>query len=153
MPSIDTTTHIRPSTEYDLPVMVNLLALLGYPHTENSLLQNVNAIRARGGEIFVAENKQGVVGCISGILDVRLAEGLKGEIVSLVVDKSARCQGIGRCLVNAAEQWLLKTTPHIQLRANTLRRDAHRFYTSLEYAEVKTQKVFNKKCPSRSSMV
>ncbi|NYS61246.1 hypothetical protein [Vreelandella salicampi] len=71
----------------DLQTLVLLMAQLGYDHSEKTLLDNIVALREKGGEVFVAEVAGTVRGCVSAIIDVRLAEGVKGEIVSLVVSE------------------------------------------------------------------
>ncbi|MBN0986691.1 hypothetical protein [Amphritea pacifica] len=62
-----------------------LMKQLGYDHTMDSLAANVRRVKTCEGEVFVAEVNGKVVGVISAIMDVRLAEGVSGEIVSLVV--------------------------------------------------------------------
>lgn len=68
----------------DLQTLILLMAQLGYDHSEKTLLDNIVAVREKGGEVFVAKVAGKVRGCVSDIIDVRLAEGVKGEIVSLV---------------------------------------------------------------------
>lgn len=101
-------------------------------------------MRAQGGEVLVAELGGVVVGCINAIIDIRLAEGKSGEIVSLVVSEGHRGMGIGKALVKTAESWLSSRCDNIRVRANAIRRDAHEFYRSLGYQEIKSQKVFTK---------
>jgi GNAT superfamily N-acetyltransferase len=85
-----------------------------------------------------------VVGCVGAIIDARLAAGVNGEIVSLVVLEPFRGRGIGKRLVEVAEAWLAAFVGRIRVRANTRRVDAHRFYADAGYQEVKTQKIFQK---------
>ena len=128
----------------DISSLVDLMAQLGYEHSTKSLLKNLDAVRGAGGEVFVCEISGMVCGCVSAILDARLAAGLNGEITTLVVDKDHRGQGLGRGLVGHAETWLEQRVPSIRIRANTIRQDAHRFYESLGYSLSKTQAVFKK---------
>jgi len=134
----------RKFKESDIKNTVELMAQLGYEHTEESLAHNIEAVRSAGGEIFVAELSGLVCGCVSAILDIRLAAGVNGEIVSLVVDESSRGKGIGKGLVISAEEWLKKRTPNIYIRANVIREEAHLFYKELGYSLSKTQAVFKK---------
>ncbi|MDQ7730745.1 GNAT family N-acetyltransferase [Halomonas sp. SpR8] len=92
------------------------MAQLGYDHSEESLSANISAVREQGGEVFVAEVAGSVRGCVSAIIDVHLAEGVKGEIVSLVVSEAARGQGLGKGLVLEAEKWLSGKVSAIRLR-------------------------------------
>ena len=85
-----------------------------------------------------------VYGCICAIFDIRLAAGINGEIVSLVVDSSARGMGVGKGLVAKAESWLRQRTNRLRVRANSVRSEAHSFYESLGYSLSKTQSVFTK---------
>jgi GNAT superfamily N-acetyltransferase len=137
----------EPVLESDFPRLVTLLAQLGYNLDEAEIAKNVGAIRKHGGEVFVARMRGDVVGCVGAIIDVRLAGGLNGEIVSLVVLESMRGRGIGKRLVDVAEAWLAAFVSRIRLRANARRVDAHRFYTDAGYQEEKTQKVFQKRLP------
>ena len=120
------------------------MGLLGYEHSSDSINQNIIAVRKAGGEVFVAELSGEVCGCVSAILDIRLAEGIKGEIVSLVVNKKSRGTGIGKGLVNEAEKWLSDKAPQIRVRANTIRKSAHEFYKLMGYSFLKSQTVLRK---------
>lgn len=128
----------------DIGDLIYLMAQLGYPHDASSLMSNIQLVRQQGGEVWVVEINSKVCGCISAIIDVRLAEGKKGEIVSLVVEESARGHGVGKGLVRHAEAWLSERVEYIRLRANTKREDAHLFYESLGYKRVKSQTIFDK---------
>jgi GNAT superfamily N-acetyltransferase len=68
-----------------------------------------------------------------------LAEGMFGEILSLVVSKDHRGSGIGTCLIKNAESWLKPQATKLRIRANSIRLKAHKFYKSLVYIEIKTQ--------------
>ncbi len=120
------------------------MAQLGYEHSEESLAKNISAVRGSGGEVFVAELSGRVCGCVSAIIDVRLAAGTNGEIVSLVVDEASRGRGVGKGLVSTAENWLKDHTNVIRIRANVIREQAHEFYKNLGYSLSKTQVVFSK---------
>lgn len=138
-------TIYRKYTHQDAQALVMLMAQLGYDHSEESLSANISAVREQGGEVFVAEVAGNVRGCVSAIIDVRLAEGIKGEIVSLVVSEEARGQGLGKGLILEAEKWLSGKVSVIRVRANALREQSHLFYESLGYSKEKTQAVLLKK--------
>ena len=129
----------------DLDTIVQLMSQLGYNHDQQSLAQNITAVRTAGGEVFVAEANHQVCGCIAAIIDIRLAEGRVGEVVSLVVDESARGHGVGKGLMYTAERWLQPRTDTIRIRANAIRKEAHRFYKNLGYENTKTQVIFSKR--------
>lgn len=134
----------RPYTTRDMGSVQLLMEQLGYCLTTSELERNIDAIRQKGGEVIVAESGGDVVGCISVLLDARLAEGVYAEIVSLVVLEKCRGEGIGKALVERAEEWAKNRVVKIRVRANSVRKEAHSFYKSLGYTEVKTQKVLTK---------
>ncbi len=105
---------------------------------------NIQEIKNRGGAVFVAEVNGRVVGSICSVIDARLAEGVYGELVSLIVSEKFRGTGVGKGLVEVGEQWIGKRATRIRVRANEIRSDAHDFYKHLGYRESKTQKVFIK---------
>jgi len=134
----------RPALEKDLTALAVLITELGYETTPTMMEARIAEIRANQGEVLVAELEQEVIGCINMIIDIRLAEGKAGEIVSLIVTQKCQGLGVGKGLVCAAEQWLIHRCDRVRVRANTLRCDAHRFYQSLGFTAVKTQQVFIK---------
>ena len=122
-----------------------LLKQLGYPVSSQELDTRIEHIRAGGGEIFVAKDQDHIAGCINTYIDVRLAEGICGEVVSLVVDRNYRGNGLGKQLLDHAEQWLLQQgCKNLRVRANAKRHGANQFYVDAGYEEVKTQKIFSK---------
>lgn len=134
----------RTFQEKDLTALIALIKQLGYTHSKQSLLTNIKAVHKAGGEIFIAELNSSVVGCICAIIDIRLAEGTQGEIVSLVVDKDHRGHGLGKGLVETAEHWLSQHVNSIRIRANSIRKSARQFYQDLGYVEIKQQVVLVK---------
>ncbi|WP_163336963.1 GNAT family N-acetyltransferase [Desulfopila sp. IMCC35008] len=133
--------------EQDLVELRSLMTELGYERKERELSTTVREIRQRGGEVFVAVKEDHVIGCVCALLDLRLAAGTYGEIVSLVVTEEFRGAGVGRVLVTHAESWLGERVGKIRVRANTRRKEAHGFYRSLGYEESKSQKIFIKQVP------
>ena len=75
----------RKAIEEDIKVLRELLEELGYDFDGNTLSQRIKAIRDQGGEVIVASIDGLVVGCVNTLIDIRLSEGITGEIVSLVV--------------------------------------------------------------------
>jgi GNAT superfamily N-acetyltransferase len=62
-----------------------------------------------------------------------------------VVSETARGSGVGRRLVEAAEDWtLMRGFGVIVLRSNNLRTQAQGFYEHLGYTVTKTQNAFRK---------
>ena len=136
--------HVRKYSLCDIEPLTSLIHELGYSHTKITLSDHIQKIRQRGGEIFVAERGGILVGCVCAIIDIRLAAGVYGELVSLIVTEKARGAGVGKNLVRHAEGWLGKRVDIIRVRANSIRSEAHGFYISRGYKEKKMQKIFVK---------
>lgn len=134
----------RIATSADTSVLVRLMHELGYSHTDDSILENLQCVQNHGGAVFVALWDGSIVGCVCAIIDVRLASGLCGEIASLIVFDGHRQKGIGKGLIKYAEKWLGCQTRSIRVRANVKRSVAHKFYEELGYEEEKSQKLFRK---------
>jgi GNAT superfamily N-acetyltransferase len=96
---------------------------------------------------FVAEQEGSVVGWIHVyVAHIIEAPNSYVEIGGLVVDESQRGTGIGRALIEAAEDWTRRSGfDDIRLRSASKRVEAHKFYESLGYRIVKTQMRFEKK--------
>ncbi|MCG8687973.1 MAG: GNAT family N-acetyltransferase [Desulfobacterales bacterium] len=136
--------HFRNYIESDLSQVRLLMEELGYPVPIEELMRNIAEIKNRGGQIIIAQEHDTVIGSVCVIIDVRLAEGIYAEIVSLVVNSEARGKGIGKALVKQAEQWAITHVKKIRVRANAVRKEAHSFYETLGYNCIKQQKVFRK---------
>jgi GNAT superfamily N-acetyltransferase len=69
----------------------------------------------------------------------------RAEVGGLVVDERFRGSGVGRLLMQQAEDWAReKGYREVVLRSNVIREHAHRFYESLGYTVTQTQKHFRK---------
>ena len=136
--------EIRYATEKDLCALVLLMKELGYTVDEGLIEERLEKIRQRNGRVFVAVGEvENVVGCVHAFIDLRLAEGEVGEIVSLVVKQDFRGQGIGKKLLLKAIGWVRETgCAKVKIRANTVRENAHDFYKQHGFEEVKSQKIF-----------
>ncbi|MFG6178186.1 GNAT family N-acetyltransferase [Halomonas sp. THAF12] len=138
------TMRFRQATAIDAEALAGLMGQLGYEHGPDGVRDNLAAMVERGDAVIVAEDERGIVGCVSAILDVRLAEGRCGEVVSLVVAESSRGQGLGAQLVAAAEAWLRPRTDRVRVRANVTREAAHAFYGRQGYRLDKRQCLLTK---------
>ena len=71
--------------------------------------------------------------------------------MGLVVDSTARRRGVGRELVDVAENWALAHgLSSLTVRSNSARALSHPFYESLGYSRSKTQHVYTKVVATRS---
>ena len=138
-------SNCREYVPTDLESLKVLMFELGYSVTLSELKDTVSEIYNQHGIIFVVEQEQQVIGCVCVVIDVRLAEGICAEIVSLVVSEEFRGQGLGKALVQVAENWATGRVGKIRVRTNTIRSAAHSFYESQGFDTIKTQKVFIKK--------
>ena len=137
---------IRPIEADDIPALADLLEQLGYIISLKELTERVHLISSgRESTLLVVANNKSIVGCVQVMIDRRLAEGSYGEVVSLVVDEAKRGQGIGKQLVEGAEAWVIsKGYNRMRVRSNAMRDKAHRFFETLGFAEIKSQKIFTK---------
>ena len=70
--------------------------------------------------------------------------------MGLVVDSTARRQGLGGALLDVAENWTLaQGMSSLTVRSNAARELSHPFYESLGYSRSKTQHVYTKTVGAR----
>jgi GNAT superfamily N-acetyltransferase len=124
-----------------------LCGQLGYPTTAKEMTARLRqALRAKNGECFVAEMKEGgVIGWVHVSVTPLLEVERRAEVNGLVVDEKARSRGAGARLLDAAEKWARKMGCRgMSLRSNVIRDRAHTFYLRHGYEHYKTQKAFRK---------
>jgi GNAT superfamily N-acetyltransferase len=137
---------VRAARLEDAPALARLSGQLGYPATTEQILARMVVIRDDPSSgLFVAETSGAVVGWMH-LLNQHLIEyGSRVEVAGLVVDEAARGRGIGRCLMDRAEEWARERGTHtVHLRSNVTRAGAHAFYEHLGFKHVKTSKTFRK---------
>jgi GNAT superfamily N-acetyltransferase len=127
--------------------MAALAVQLGYQCTGAEIRKRLDDMKdpTQYG-VFVAVLSRGeVVGWI-GVYVFRAAElDTFAEISGLVVDETLRSRGIGKALLQVAEDWARRAgCGVISVNSNVIRDRAHRFYVSNGYQMVKTQKIFRK---------
>jgi GNAT superfamily N-acetyltransferase len=133
----------RVSDAADLAV---LTAQLGYEVEPSALGDRLSRILTRSDQQFVvAEDESRIVGWLHALVVEYVESQPFVAIGGLVVDKSARRQGIGRLLVEYAEKWAREQRCSVvRLWSSAGRTEAHRFYEDLGYAVIKTQYSFAK---------
>ncbi|WP_080890639.1 MULTISPECIES: GNAT family N-acetyltransferase [Pseudomonadaceae] len=131
--------HVRDARRTDASAIARLLGELGYPANddviERRLQQHLNHADAC---LLVAEGGEGqLLGFISLHFIVQLAlEGDFCRISYLCVDSTARSQGTGERLVQAAEQRArARGCDRMELHCDVRREGAHRFYARLGYED------------------
>lgn len=95
---------------------------------------------------FVAEMTNGEIAGWIHVIGMRfLQEDAFAEVSGLVVNANSRQRGVGKLLVEAAEEWARENGyTGIYVRSNTKRPEAPPFYQRIGYNRVKTQYVFHK---------
>jgi len=120
----------------------SLYVELGYEINAKDLLYRLVRSYAHY-KIIIAELREIVIGVIEVQINARLTEGRVGEIVSFVISSDYRGQGIGKKLLSLALKYFDESgCDAYVVRANIKRLDAHDFYVSQGFKEIKTQKVF-----------
>ncbi len=136
---------IRRARVEDAAALAALCGQLGYPASLQEIGERLRRIGPDDRQaIYVAEGPQReVIGFINVSLHAPLIAEAHAEVEALVVDEACRSRGVGRLLVEQAEQWARERyCPAITVRSNVVREDAHTFYEALGYRRVKTQHNF-----------
>jgi GNAT superfamily N-acetyltransferase len=138
--------EIRLAKKEDAARIAELSGQLGYPATEEEILQRMKRMRpAEQHAIFVTESEAGVTGWLHVSVTPLLEEPLRAEVNGLVVDENLRSLGAGAKLLEAAESWAAKRgCEGMSVRSNVIRERAHEFYLRNGYEHYKTQKAFRK---------
>jgi GNAT superfamily N-acetyltransferase len=126
---------IRDAKPSDAQRLVELIQELGHEITGKQVRKNLAALKKSGETPLVAALDKRVVGMcgISRRVVIHRPAPL-GRITALVVAKEAQGEGIGRMLVNAAEEWMRKKGCQlVEVTSNDRRAAAHAFYRHLGY--------------------
>ena len=141
------TVEVRQMRPEDTSAVAALTTQLGYPATEDEIRRRYDLIKDRwDARLFVAQHAGNViVGWIHVQATYLLECDARAEIWGLVVGDTARGTGVGRRLVEAAEEWaLMRGLGVMAVRSNSLRTEAQGFYEHLGYQVTKTQNAFRK---------
>jgi ribosomal protein S18 acetylase RimI-like enzyme len=138
---------IRQMLPEDADAVARLTCQLGYPATEAEIKRRFDRIKDRwDARLFVAKQPElPIVGWIHVQATYMLEADARAEIWGLVVAEGAQGLGVGRALVEAAEEWALRLSLDVVVvRSNQLRVQARGFYEHLGYTVTKTQNAFRK---------
>lgn len=143
-PDDDNQVTIRLASAGDVERIAALCQQLGYPSSHEQVRRRLRQLQDEGHAVYVAEQSDGyVVGWVHVHTRELVVTDRQAEIEGLVVDESHRRHGVGRLLMERAEQWAReKGCGVIQLRSNIIRKDAHIFYERIGYSNVKAQLTF-----------
>jgi GNAT superfamily N-acetyltransferase len=119
---------------------------LGYPASQEEVQRRLNQIQQHEQHaVYVAELSGHVIGWVHAYVSQLVVADPQAEIGGLVVDEGHRRCGVGRLLMQQAEQWAReKGCWAVYLRSNVVRKDAHAFYEGVGYSSAKTSMVFRK---------
>lgn len=136
--------QIRKIAVEDAESIAVLSEQLGYPLPVAEIIERIKEISSKEDHIaFVASENEKIVGWIHAFKAVLLESRPFIEIGGLVVDENFRGKGIGKRLVQSVQQWSVeKNINEIRVRSHVKRKEAHRFYTTIGFTEIKEQKVF-----------
>ena len=136
--------EIRTMHVDDAESITFLTAQLGYNLPVYEIITNIKQIQAAPGNLLlVAVCKSKIVGWIHAFKSIHIESKAFIEVCGLVVDEEYRGKGIGKALINEVKQWCLnKGIYRLRLRTNVKRTEAHKFYQTLGFTEIKQQKVF-----------
>jgi GNAT superfamily N-acetyltransferase len=129
---------IRFARASDVPELVRLFGELGYEIPPDVLAERLAAFDSAGEKALVAADDSSS-GRLVGVATLHATPvlhraGPVGRVTALVVDASLRGRGIGRALMEAAEQWAAaQGCVLIEVTSNQRRVDAHNFYERLGY--------------------
>jgi GNAT superfamily N-acetyltransferase len=126
---------IRNAKAADAPELVELIHYLGHEIDEKTVRKNLKALKKTDETPLVATLDKKIVGmCGVGARIVIHRPAPLGRITALVVAKEAQDHGIGRLLVEAAEDWMRKKgCKLVEVTSNDKRTAAHAFYRHLGY--------------------
>jgi GNAT superfamily N-acetyltransferase len=126
---------LRDAKASDAPRLAELIHFLGHEVGEKAVRKNLAALKKVGETPLVATLDKQVVGMIGLHRMVTVhRDAPVGRIPVLVVAKEAQGLGLGRMLVDAAEQWCRKKgCKLIEVTSNDRRADAHAFYRHMGY--------------------
>ena len=124
---------IRPATPPDAAQIAELVRLLGHEVTESGVFRRLEESAA--AQLVAVEQGSILAFCGLGLMTVIHRERPVGRITILVVREDARGRGIGRRLVETAEEWAQRSgCGLIEITSNMRLTEAHAFYEHLGYS-------------------
>jgi predicted N-acetyltransferase YhbS len=135
MTPADPKVHVRDARPGDAPALAALLAELGFPAPDDVIAARLEAMLLARKVVLVAARDEAVIGVVTvHMTPVLHRPAPVGRLTALVVSASARGQGVGRALVEAAERSLASAgCGLVEVTSNLKRLGAHAFYERLGY--------------------
>ena len=137
---------LREARVADAADVARLAGELGYATPIDAMRERLSVLTQHPDHcITVAERDGRMLGWIAIERRRMLESGERVEIVGLVVDAQCRGSGVGRLLVQSAEQWASQLGfDTLIVRSNVLRDASHSFYERMGYVRRKTQHFYVK---------
>ncbi|QDD67265.1 N-acetyltransferase [Herbaspirillum seropedicae] len=110
---------------------------MGYDSTAEEVGERIASVqRSSTDMVLVATSAEHVIGCISlHVMPLFHAAGFLGRVTSLVVDAGCRGQGIGKALMESANEWFVTNgCVKVEVTSGDQRESAHQFYESLGFS-------------------
>jgi len=137
---------IRAITRSDAKDAAELSAELGYPVPVGEMEARIDQFAGmKDHAVYVASLEDRIVGWIDVGIVQHLQSGPYGEIGGLIVSQKYQGCGIGRQLIEKAEEWIAgRGVSKVVVRSQISRERAHNFYLQQNFLRVKTSAVFTK---------
>lgn len=145
--SMEKLKPIRKASIDDLNAIHRLAGMLGYSPSRENVERALKAMLLNPDYeiVVITENDESVVGFLTLATRYRLEDVSYLEVAAIVTDENRRGQGLGKQLMQYAEERAReKNFSLIGLRSSIRRSDAHKFYEHLGYEKVKQSFVFHK---------
>ena len=127
---------VRTATPNDAPALAPLLGELGYPVDGATLVQRMNRLVGREDHtVLIAEDERAAMGLLAlHVFPLLAYDRDVGMIMALVVTKRARGTGVGRRLIDRAEDVARSAgASRLLVTTHNRRADAHAFYERLGF--------------------
>ncbi len=121
---------IREGIPSDATSIQSLLEQLEHPLTKEAILKKIDQYTSPHYHLLIIEIENKVAGFASlHWYDVFYDPGYVGRITAFCIDQQFRSRGIGRELLQVAEDYFRKQgCLRVEVSSNERRNDAHRFY-------------------------
>lgn len=145
--SSEAVSPIRLASMADVDGIAALSAQLGYRARADDVARLLAAIADDPDHavLIATDGDGGIVGWVHVFVTHRIYVEPFAELGGMVVEQSQRRTGIGRTLLQSAEQWARTARCSLlRVRTNTARGAAHDFYREMGYVVSKEQRIFDK---------